>query len=270
MKKIAQMLLISMLVGSLLLPMPFGLADGPVTLSINDVALPIGGSAQGIIHVANVVNLGSFGLSLGYDPTVVTPTAVQDKDLTGVNYYINTATHTITLNWYTTGSVSGDHDLAAITFEPAAQAQAGDSGALTLSGGLYDNTPAGNQITCTTQDGTASISGGTSSMKLVMDDISVPENGNANGYLRIENVDELGSLDVMVFRNDHGLPHFHVIGTEFSAKFAIADLALLSSKGRIRRRDIKAVEEWGRRHQAELYLNWELARAGGRAQKIED
>ncbi len=83
-------------------------------------------------------------------------------------------------------------------------------------------------------------------------------------------IGHIGSLDVMVFRNDHGSPHFHVIGTEFSAKFAIADFALLSSKGRIRRRDIKAVEEWGQKHQAELYLNWEIARAGGPAQKIED
>jgi hypothetical protein len=49
----------------------------------------------------------------------------------------------------------------------------------------------------------------------------------------------------MMFRNDHGPPHFHVFGPEFSAKFAIADLGLLSSKGRIRRRDIRAIEAWG-------------------------
>jgi hypothetical protein len=56
----------------------------------------------------------------------------------------------------------------------------------------------------------------------------------------------------MIFRNDHPPLHFHVFGSEFSAKFAIANCGLLSSKGRIRRRDIPAVEEWdkstGRRY----------------------
>lgn len=83
-------------------------------------------------------------------------------------------------------------------------------------------------------------------------------------------IGRIGSLEVMVFRNDHTPPHFHVNGNEFSAKFAIADCALLSSKGRIRRRDIKAVEEWGHKHQSALYLNWDLARAGQPAQKIEE
>jgi Domain of unknown function (DUF4160) len=74
----------------------------------------------------------------------------------------------------------------------------------------------------------------------------------------------------MIFRNDHEPPHFHVIGAEFSAKFTIADRELLSSKGRIRRRDIRDVEEWGQKHQTELYLNWQLARAGKPPQKIVD
>jgi Domain of unknown function (DUF4160) len=53
-----------------------------------------------------------------------------------------------------------------------------------------------------------------------------------------------GSLEVMVFRN-HDPPHFHAIGAEFSARFTITELALLSCKGRIRRRDIRDIEEWG-------------------------
>jgi hypothetical protein len=87
---------------------------------------------------------------------------------------------------------------------------------------------------------------------------------------RMPTIGRIGSLDVMMFRNDHEPPHFHVIGAEFSAKFAIGDLALLSSKGRIRSRNIRAVEAWGHKHQSELYLNWNLARAGEPAAKIED
>jgi hypothetical protein len=80
----------------------------------------------------------------------------------------------------------------------------------------------------------------------------------------------IGAFMVMVFRNDHGPPHFHVFGNEFSAKFSIADMQLLSCKGKIKRRDIKAIEEWGQKHQVELYLNWELAVAGKPPHKIQD
>lgn len=83
-------------------------------------------------------------------------------------------------------------------------------------------------------------------------------------------IGRIGAFDVMIFRNDHDPPHFHVFGGEFSAKFAIADCVLLSCKGRIRRRDIRDVEARGQEHRSELYLNWELARAGEPPQKVED
>jgi hypothetical protein len=83
-------------------------------------------------------------------------------------------------------------------------------------------------------------------------------------------IGHIGSLGVMMFYDDHGAPHFHVFGSDFSAKFAIADLGLLSCNGRIRGRDIKAVEEWGQRHQVELRANWDLARAGRPLKRIED
>jgi len=83
-------------------------------------------------------------------------------------------------------------------------------------------------------------------------------------------IGRIGSLDVMIFRNDHDPPHFHVIGSEFSAKFTIAGLELLSSKGRIRRRDIRDIEAWGQKYQNELYSNWRLARAGKPPEKITD
>jgi hypothetical protein len=58
-------------------------------------------------------------------------------------------------------------------------------------------------------------------------------------------IGRIGSLDVMIFRNDHNPPHFHVVGADFSAKVTIADFALLSSKGQIRRRDIRDIAAWG-------------------------
>ena len=62
-------------------------------------------------------------------------------------------------------------------------------------------------------------------------------------------IGRFGSLDIMIFRNGHDPPYFHVFGPAFSAKFAIADFELSSSKGRIRRRDIRDIESWGQNHQ---------------------
>jgi len=36
-----------------------------------------------------------------------------------------------------------------------------------------------------------------------------------------------------------------VVGADFSAKVTIVDFALLSSKGQIRRRDIRDIAAWG-------------------------
>ena len=73
-------------------------------------------------------------------------------------------------------------------------------------------------------------------------------------------IGQIGSMDAMMFRNDRDPPHFHVFGPGFSAKFTIAGVELLSSKGRVRRRDIREIEQWGQRHRDELHLNWTLAR----------
>jgi hypothetical protein len=45
-------------------------------------------------------------------------------------------------------------------------------------------------------------------------------------------IGHIGPFAVMIFRNDHDPPHFHVFGAEFSAKFAIDVFELLSVKGR--------------------------------------
>ena len=79
-----------------------------------------------------------------------------------------------------------------------------------------------------------------------------------------------GAFDAMIFRNDHGPPAFSCVRRRFLVKFTIADCTLLSRQGRIRRRDIRLVGTWGQKHQIELCLNWDLARAGSPPKKIDD
>ena len=100
-----------------------------------------------------------------------------------------------------------------------------------------------------------------------LSNLSDPVFGNRTA---MPTIGRIGPLSVMIFRNDHDPPHFHVIGADFSAKFTIADLTLLSGNGRLRRWDIRAIEQRGQRHKYKPYLNWDVARAGQPSQRIED
>lgn len=68
-----------------------------------------------------------------------------------------------------------------------------------------------------------------------------------------------GRIRVLLPYNDHDPPHFHVEGPGVAALLRLADLSLL--RGSLGPRDLVMVRDWARAHQAELALNWVLARA---------
>jgi len=80
----------------------------------------------------------------------------------------------------------------------------------------------------------------------------------------------IGNLSVLFFYDDHGLPHFHVVGPDFSAKFLISDGSLISAKGKIRQANLRAVQEWGQKHRQALWSAWNCARRGDPLIRIED
>jgi hypothetical protein len=57
-------------------------------------------------------------------------------------------------------------------------------------------------------------------------------------------IGRVGSVDVMIFRNDHDPLHFHLLEAESSARLAAADCELMPRKDRIRWRDLRDVEAW--------------------------
>ena len=63
---------------------------------------------------------------------------------------------------------------------------------------------------------------------------------------------------VMIFWQDHGVPHFHVRYGGETASIAIETLALI--EGRVPARVLGLVVEWAALHRAELMANWEHAR----------
>ena len=80
----------------------------------------------------------------------------------------------------------------------------------------------------------------------------------------------IGSIQIRIYYDDHGVPHFHAVSPEFDIKLTISDFAVISGTGRVRGRDLAAIQAWGRKHQAMLYLNWQHARDGKPLENIED
>jgi len=67
-------------------------------------------------------------------------------------------------------------------------------------------------------------------------------------------------IQVCQFHKDHDPPHFHVRQAGANILIRIADLTVL--RGSISRGDLLLVHARASNHQAELALNWVLARAG--------
>lgn len=86
----------------------------------------------------------------------------------------------------------------------------------------------------------------------------------AVGIWLLQPLAEQAPFDFMIFRNDHNPSYFNVLSSAISAKFAIVDCALFSSKERIRRYDIRPTEKWEQKHRAALYLNWDLCAQASR------
>jgi hypothetical protein len=63
---------------------------------------------------------------------------------------------------------------------------------------------------------------------------------------------------IAMYYNDHAPPHFHVRYGEQRAVVGIEPVDVL--EGRLSPRARSLVLDWGREHQGELLVNWELAR----------
>jgi hypothetical protein len=75
-----------------------------------------------------------------------------------------------------------------------------------------------------------------------------------------------GIVIKMYFR-EHGPSHFHAIYGEHEAIVAIDSLDIV--EGRLPRRALRLVREWGELHRSELASNWGRARARKKLRTIE-
>ncbi len=65
-------------------------------------------------------------------------------------------------------------------------------------------------------------------------------------------------IEIRIYFEDHGLPHFHAYYAEHSAAVAIESLSILG--GDLPRRAYRMVLEWAVKHRPELRDNWVRAR----------
>lgn len=71
---------------------------------------------------------------------------------------------------------------------------------------------------------------------------------------------------IYMYFSDHAPPHFHAIYGENEAAIDIATSRVID--GTLPRRGKSLVQRWCRLHQAELMVNWRLARVGQPLQNI--
>jgi len=86
----------------------------------------------------------------------------------------------------------------------------------------------------------------------------------------VPTIARIGNIQIRIYYDDHGIPHFHAVSPEFDFKFAVENCATISGTGHIRGRDLTIIRAWGQKHRDALYSNWQFARDGEPLQDIED
>jgi hypothetical protein len=76
----------------------------------------------------------------------------------------------------------------------------------------------------------------------------------------VPTVSAFHGIVIHMWFDDHPHPHFHAIHGEYEVKMSIRTLDVVV--GKMPRRLVRRVREWGFAHRTELVDNWNLARAG--------
>ena len=80
-------------------------------------------------------------------------------------------------------------------------------------------------------------------------------------------VSDFYGIAIYMYYSDHAPPHFHAEYAGDEVEIEIGSLNIL--RGGLKRRALGMVLEWAELHQAELDMNWNLARQGLPLQNID-
>lgn len=67
-------------------------------------------------------------------------------------------------------------------------------------------------------------------------------------------IDDLGPIDIVIYFNEHGAPHFHAIGPGYEAKLLIEDATVVA--GDLPRAELRKVRRWALANRTLLMAEW--------------
>jgi len=73
-------------------------------------------------------------------------------------------------------------------------------------------------------------------------------------------------VKILVYGNDHGLPHFHLLAAEYRAVIDIETMKLI--RGRFPRARLRKALAWAEPRRVQLLEAWDLARTGQPVKRI--
>ena len=76
----------------------------------------------------------------------------------------------------------------------------------------------------------------------------------------------IDGVKILVYGNDHGLPHFHLLAAEYRAVIDIETMQVI--RGRLPRARLRKALAWAEPRRAELLKAWDSARAGQPVERI--
>jgi len=165
-------------------------------LSVDDVIVGVGSTANGCIRLTDIDELGSYSVILNWDPLVVDVTDITEGDFI-VTEYINHAAGYANINGYTMTSASGDVTLACLEYTGVG----GIDCALTLTDiELLSADPTPVVLAYDTIDhGEAVIDGGVITDTVVsVDNVLVGIGSTQEGCIRVSNINGLGSFSINI------------------------------------------------------------------------
>jgi hypothetical protein len=74
----------------------------------------------------------------------------------------------------------------------------------------------------------------------------------------VPTISRFHGIDIEMYFNDHGFPHFHAFHADGAAKIRIDTLEIIKSD--LGRRQLRFVLAWAELHREELEENWRRAR----------
>jgi len=193
-------------------------AGSIVAVSVGDVNIPNDGSKKSIIRVNDVSDLGSCDIVISWDPDVVAVSDVDGSDFDSMNYYVDDSAGMLSVNAFSYDTLNGDLTIAEVMFEPASGAIAGNMCNLEIADSLLLSAdPIPSEMLHNRINGQAKIYAAGSIVAVSVGDVNIPNDGSKKSIIRVNDVSDLGSCDIVISWDPDVVAVSDVDGSDFDS-----------------------------------------------------